>query len=840
MAKKRRVKTGRGAKNRPSSRQSDPTTASNPTRTEVEVAAEVARGGLDDLRRSPARRFDPWSIAIGLLGGAIVYVLYYPSDSVAVERGDALWFAFLAIVIATITLGGARLAAAYQPRAASLQNPAASQQNLPAGEWLAISLEWTPWLLAAWMMWAAFASSPPGNLRMATNEAWFWVAAAAIFVASRRLLVSLSARQSILVLLIACGSGLAVHGLHQQFVSLPDNRAMYQRDPERVLQLAGIDAPVGSAQRMVFENRLLDGGPTATFALANSLASALLVAGILALGCMRLRWASMTAVTRAAWCAALMLCAACLLATRSRSAMLAMLLGCGLLFIGGLRKRRSTPTAVLTGLAGFVAIAIAGALALAVFGDPEWFEQAPSSLAFRFQYWRSTWQMLIDRPWYGAGPGNFQSIYERYREASATEQVAEPHNFIFETLASGGFVALALLLTLIAAGVAVSWTRLIAARRMPAASANPSDPALSQPSLSNQPGGASRWLWLGAGLGLVLVWAIGLASRWVPDVEAHVIAVPTAILMAILLCRTTQRMTSSEIDLIVAIALSALLLHLLVAGGWTVPGVAILVWLMGASLTRIVPESSPNPLGQENPVKSRSPLDPAGLDPAGVCWALAGLITLFAIHRISLRPVSLNAKQMTAAAHFQTNGRLRLAKSSLQKAMVADPWSPESTLWMADFYRWQMVIGQDSPPTRRDWESALREAKNRAGDDPAVYSMIGAQQLHLYQRYGQRRDLDAAAETFQKASDWSPANQWMAAQLAVIADARGQSMLAAKMAARALELSKLGGNIERDLGRQLVYVARQLGRPSPGGPVRHSAEDLLSNHLGAGGVVADE
>ncbi len=36
------------------------------------------------------------------MAGAVVYVSYYPSDSVAVEKGDALWLAVLAVIIATI------------------------------------------------------------------------------------------------------------------------------------------------------------------------------------------------------------------------------------------------------------------------------------------------------------------------------------------------------------------------------------------------------------------------------------------------------------------------------------------------------------------------------------------------------------------------------------------------------------------------------------------------------------------------------------------------------------------------------------------------------------------
>ncbi len=40
------------------------------------------------------------------------------------------------------------------------------------------------------MMLAAFATSPPGNLRAATNEAWLWISAAAVFTSRKALLLN--------------------------------------------------------------------------------------------------------------------------------------------------------------------------------------------------------------------------------------------------------------------------------------------------------------------------------------------------------------------------------------------------------------------------------------------------------------------------------------------------------------------------------------------------------------------------------------------------------------------------------------------------------------------------
>ena len=60
-----------------------------------EVAGAQATVRTD--RDLMSRLIDPMNGGIGLLAGAVVYLAYYPSDSVAVEQGDALWFGLLAM-----------------------------------------------------------------------------------------------------------------------------------------------------------------------------------------------------------------------------------------------------------------------------------------------------------------------------------------------------------------------------------------------------------------------------------------------------------------------------------------------------------------------------------------------------------------------------------------------------------------------------------------------------------------------------------------------------------------------------------------------------------------------
>lgn len=790
------------------------------------VSSDVqARGGLS--------RLDPARIAIGLLAGALVYIAYYPSDSVAVERGDALWLTALAIVIAAIawaTVGWVAVgSAAVGWRSSSEQTQlerdrspsGAVPERFPMNRWAARTLDLAPWLLAGWIMLAAFATSPPGNLRMATNEAWVWLSAAAIFTATRRLSNGLSTRKALIVLMVVCGSGLAVHGLHQHWISLPNNRAEYQRDPERVLELAGVDAPVGSAERMVFENRLFDGGPTGTFALANSLAATLVFVLVIAAGMLRNHWSQMSKTELAAWIITLLLCGGCLLAARSRAAMLATFAGWTLAVILPARSQTQTVRAAVWGIGGLIAAGILGLILLALRGNREWFEAAPASLAFRFQYWRSTWRMVLDHPWFGAGPGNFQSIYERYREPSANEQIAEPHNLLFETMASGGMVAAALLICIVAASIV-----LLLRRPSPTGL-----PHVDQDDPSERAGAA--WVGMGAFLSLAMIWLIGLASRHLPDAQAAVFILPTIAILGRFQWFSVRHTSSAQLDQILCVAVSSVLIHLLVSGGWTVPGVSVLIWVGAGILTRpgIVPAELPG-AGLAGPGKPR----PRWARPAwagAAAWQLGwlaigtGILLLFIWNRMSLRPVEAQERLMNLAARAQAAGQSAKTRTTLQRAVEADPWSPDASLWLADSYRWELISRADSAAIRKRWETALQAAKQSAGQDPAVYRMIGAQQIHLFQRFGIEADLRAAEESFRDALRWGPANEWMIAQVAAIARATGAAEEADQLTHQAWEYSRLGGNIERAMSRQQIYVPEKVGVAANLGPIRRPADQLL-------------
>ncbi len=313
------------------------------------------------------------------------------------------------------------------------------------------------------------------------------------------------------------------------------------------------------------------------------------------------------------------------MAARSRSATLAMLIAWGLLLIVASRILDRQRKMLGWGLLGLLVVGGAGAVFLALFGNREWFEEAPASLAFRFQYWRSTWQMVLDHPLFGAGPGNFQAIYERYREASATEQIAEPHNFLMETLAAGGFIGLGLLILGGFCALVIAWFREegdcrsrvsprlgvhgeaegnvglgvhgvaegnvglgvhgVAERNVGLGETDlrvgvASDQVSMDASLA-------RWVWLGAVVSFGMIWMLGWISRQPPDLDASLYVVPAVILIGWLVVTSVDKVASRDLDILLGIAMMAIAIHLMISGGWTVPGVAIVIWLSVGMLVAI-------------------------------------------------------------------------------------------------------------------------------------------------------------------------------------------------------------------------------------------------------------
>ncbi len=146
------------------------------------------------------------------------------------------------------------------------------------------------WADAAWtallvcMAAGTWRAVHAGAARPAINLFWEWTALGAGFFLVRQLIADVREARAVTAVMLALAVTLSAYGLHEYFVSMPNDRAQYRENPEQMLRELNIPVEPDSPQRIVFENRLESTEPMATFALTNSLAGVLAPWWIVAVG----------------------------------------------------------------------------------------------------------------------------------------------------------------------------------------------------------------------------------------------------------------------------------------------------------------------------------------------------------------------------------------------------------------------------------------------------------------------------------------------------------------------------------------------------------------------------
>ena len=87
-------------------------------------------------------------------------------------------------------------------------------------------------------------------------------------------------------------------------------------------------------------------------------------------------------------------------------------------------------------------LCIAGGWIVAQYGSTHGRLPGGNSMLVRWQYWDASAKMYADHLLTGVGPGNFAQFYPHYKPASASESVADPHNFILSILTQYGPIGL--------------------------------------------------------------------------------------------------------------------------------------------------------------------------------------------------------------------------------------------------------------------------------------------------------------------------------------------------------------------------------------------------------------
>lgn len=318
----------------------------------------------------------------------------------------------------------------------------------------------------SWVFLATWHVYGNGNFRFAINAWWQWVAwFATFFLVFRLIQISGTSRPFATWMLVLCFL-VSLHGCYQVFISFPADQERFRNDPMGVLADAGIEASPGSSTYLLFEGRLQDASPTGPFALTNSLAAFLLPWLIILFANAFERLLSPqvprksanfnVSVSRVGIAAMIvgLLMLWILLLTKSRTAWLALLSGCFISIVSHPRiamqlKRLLTPVALGIGILSIVAVGFIYQW------DRKILLEASQSLSYRIEYWQTTLKMTRDHLWFGVGPGNFQTYYATYKSLDASETVADPHQFLLETLGTAGLPALVGLVVAIAIGTRI-------------------------------------------------------------------------------------------------------------------------------------------------------------------------------------------------------------------------------------------------------------------------------------------------------------------------------------------------------------------------------------------------
>ena len=758
---------------------------------------------------SSTREHTAQALAVGGLALVLVTAVLRPADSVEVERGAALFFVPLVVI--------AWLASLFAQPVTPFFGTTKAQQYFNG-------------LLAAWLAWlliGVFNVAGEGNVRHALNEFWWWVSGVLLLMTARNCLGRFTYLGAIYALLLALMVGVCGFAAHQQLVSLPSDRAMYELEPERVLAAAGIDAPPGSPRRMLFEARLYGGGVTGTFSLANSLAGFLVLCLPMVIGEIVRGFKAKRAAGAVLWLLVAIGAGTVLVWTDSRSAYLSLVVGVtfGFLLTASQRLAGTNPGLRFAGLLGWIAFAVAGVAVFVIALMPSLWNLAPRSLVFRFQYWNATLRMLAERPWFGAGPGNFQQRYGQYRLDEASEGIADPHNWIMEILGTGGFIGLILCVGIL----------LIAAL------------GLERLRVDQQEAGQQKKMretgWQSASPKIVM-WVVGLAAfvgvvgviaSWIATLSLPEFDALFLLVVATFVCFAAscwKGLDDQAEDWIVRrhwmiAGLTTIGIHLLASGGLTVPGVAVpMILIAGCLLSGECGLAN----GRAEFVREQGHSRFNRI----AATVLAGVL-LLAWQWSAWGPTSKADGFLKAADDAVKAGFLDRGIELYEQAAEVDRFDPQPLIRESETLLWTAVATQ-SEKTANELRARLSDVSERAiAREPASaqwHELRGRQRVVLYQRFGDQEDVQAARDALTKAIELAPGEVSWAAQLALVEAKLGNQSEAVRWAGRAKTLSAAGEHADRSLEVVRVLELSLVGEPMvQQGPSSQSAAESLRSIL---------
>jgi hypothetical protein len=721
-------------------------------------------------------------------------------------------------------------------RAAAIQQPGGSTARL----------RWH-WVDGVWLFFFAWYSLSVGigifrgtlEVRPAVGSLWQQLGIAAVYVTARVSTMDGRLPRLLPQAIVGFSLTLAFFAWYQYGVLLPDMHRQYQEstEPQKIelLVAAGVtEAEPGSRMRELFESRLFNREPFATFTLANTLAIVLtpgvLLAFIASISCwLERRWRE-----AASWLLAWLVLSSSLATTSSRTAVLSVVSVSGLWLIvhwvsrgrgaeGDQEPERATPGRLrwrvpgwgLAGLGLLVLLPLLTVVALWSAGasDSQLLASAPSSVQYRLQYWFASAEMIAARPWYGWGPGNFQSSYARFQAVEASETVADPHNFFFELAATAGLPAG--LSFLLAVGGALGlglW-----GRRGGVAATSPTgewaiDGRATLPV-------AQSWLAeAGLPLGcLVTAMGLGLAIAWLGESVPG----PLPILLGCGLLaaawwsgqQATTRGRSADGGLVVGLqtsdwapwVLGGLLLNLLAAGGVSYPAIAQCLSLISGLIVGAVGGS----LATEG-LRSGAKISAVGRPARPWPWWMASWIILgsmiyaYAWHTL---PVIRSDWAVQRARGYAQANNSGARQRELRSAVALDPHNAEAQVELAIHHLVDQFRELDSPAVWAKVHQQLQAAAARRPNSSPTRLRIAEVLLQAAGQANHSRLLKGRllAETrvwLEEGLERKPVDSRVLAQLSWLAFALQDLASARAFAEQALRIAERNPHADLQLQRQ--------------------------------------
>jgi hypothetical protein len=679
-----------------------------------------------------------------------------------------------------------------------------------AGAWLLgqlrrgehqLRLGWPDALVLALVGWhtvSALVAFHVGSPRSAINILWEWVGFGTTFFLARQLILTVREARAVIVVMIGLSCGLSAMAVHQYFVTIPNDVRSYEAakdSADTLYQQTGQWLPPGSSARQQFESRLNSRLPGATFALSNSLAGFLVpwfvILFAITIGARR-------AVTLMAGIACMALMSVCIYLTGSRSGGLAVVAGIILAAANPAQANSSLQTIRRAAIAALVAMLIAApVVGFGTTAGRAALAAAERSLAFRFEYWTATLAIIRDYPLFGCGPGQFQDYYATYKLPQASEIVQDPHNWLIEVWATAGTPAALLLLGVLSAVFVRTW------RAGSGAATDNEVPITSAPGAAVFGGAA------GVALGTAIAWLSGF-----PLARTHMVLVVAGIVGAWWIERgwLLDGQLSRRLPLVAVIAL---LVNLLAAGGIGYSGVAGSLWLLMAVELNLSDRRAAGPAGEadENWRAPRWLQSKAGR--WGACLGLTAMLA--AAIWTEYLPVMACRLQLSIADTALASGRVDQSRAALEAAAAADSWSPEAASQLAD----QRFADYQTLPTQTQ-QRGLLEADAAARRLTPHRSIVWAQSAEfaaaIHQHTDREEDLSAAQGYVERAIELFPSRAELHAQAANLWQSAGKEDRAREAAAEAIRLDDLmraGGHTDRLLEPAIRKEMETIkGKPS--------------------------